>query len=307
MANWQELKISINRSAAEGAYAILDQWGIESYAVEDSALVDLAQELGWGDYFPAISPSEQIIITCYFPEEKITASKQKQLRLDLENLREFGFDPGIVVVTEGEISEADWAHAWKAYYHPIRIGQVLIQPSWEELNEQDCAGKIVIELDPGMAFGTGTHPSTAVCVEFLQNLNLQDQVVWDVGTGSGILAILAAKLGAQVEAVDIDPVAVKTAQENQALNGLDFMIRKGTLADLAGTAKVIVANIIADVIAPMLPDVYSKLLPDGYFIAAGVIEGRDQEILTLAKEVGLTLLRREQDGEWVGYLFQKRV
>ena len=305
MADWQEVKIVINRTAVEGAYGILDNWGIESYAVDDSELMNHAQEMGWGDYFPELMHSEQVTITCYFPEQGFSQEKLQELQRDLLALREFGFDPGPVVVQSGEINEADWAHAWKAYYHPIRIGRILIQPSWEPLEQELDGVDLTIHLDPGMAFGSGTHPTTAMCIQFLQELNLEDRVVWDVGTGSGILAIVAARLGGKVRAVDIDPVAVKVARENRDLNKLGFSIEQGSLLDLPGSPQVVVANIVAHVIGPMLPDIQRVLAPGGFFIAAGVIEDRDVEILSLAERAGFRLLRRVQQGEWMGYLFQR--
>lgn len=302
MSNWQQVEIFINRTALEGAYGVLDKWEIESYAVDDSALMEQAREFGWGDYFPETAYSDQVAITCYFPEHKLSQTQLHELKRDLLDLEKYGFEPGLVVVSEGEVNEADWAHAWKAYYHPLRIGQVWIQPSWEKI-EEDGEDKIIVQLDPGMAFGSGTHPTTAMCVELLQGLNLEERILWDVGTGSGILAIVAAKLGAQVQAVDIDPVAVKVARENRDRNGLSFPIEQGTLGDLTGKPEVIVANIVAHVIGPMLPDVYKSLEPEGFFLAAGVIRDKDSEILALAKEAGLCLLRRVEQGEWVGYLF----
>jgi len=305
MANWQEVKIVINRSAAEGAYAILSNWGIETYAVDDSALINHAQEMGWGDYFPELTPSEQVTITCYFPEQTLQAENLTQLKTDLEQLSDFGFDPGPVVVEDQEICEADWAHAWKEHYRPLRVGRVWIQPSWEPVHDRISGIDLVIHLDPGMAFGSGTHPTTAMCIQFLQDLALSGRMLWDVGTGSGILAIVAAKYGARVQAVDIDPVAVKVATENRDRNGLDFPIKQGSLGDLEGTPQVVVANIVAQVIGPMFPDVRRILAPKGFFIAAGVIEDKDAEILSLARDACFRLLRRVQQGEWVGYLFQR--
>lgn len=304
MAKWQEVKITLNRAAVEGAYALLEQRGIENYAVEDSALIDQAQELGWGDYFPLVTPSEQVTIICYFPEE-VPLRDLEELRAGLVALGDFGLDPGPVQVQSGFVQEEDWAHAWKAYYQPQRIGRVLIQPSWEKDQREARDWELIVHLDPGMAFGSGAHPTTAMCVEFLQELNLEDRILWDVGTGSGILAIVGAKLGAQVQAVDLDPVAVRVAKENRDLNDLDFPVSQGTLEDLEGRPQIIVANIVAHVIGPMLPRIHELLQPGGFFIAAGVIEDRDQEILTLASQAGLRLLRRVQRGEWVSYLFQR--
>lgn len=303
MANWQEVKILINRTALEGAYAVLDKWGIANFAEEDSALINHAQEMGWGDYFPEVEHSEQVTITFYVPEPKFSVEKLEELKGDLLELHRYGFVPGPVVVSDGKISEADWAHAWKAYYRPLRVGRVWIQPSWECSQEEPKGVDLTVHLDPGMAFGSGTHPTTAMCIQFLQDLNIDKRLLWDVGTGSGILAIVAAKLGAHVQAVDIDPVAVKVARENRDRNNLTFSVEQGSLGDLEGTPHVVVANIVAHVIGPMLGDIQRVLAPGGFFIAAGVIEERDPEIRSLAQDAGLRLLRRRQEGEWVGYLF----
>jgi ribosomal protein L11 methyltransferase len=305
MAKWQTVRIMINRAALEGAYAVLDNWGIESFAEEDTDLVAHAQEMGWGDYFPEVTHSEQVAITCYFPDQKFGEAQLEELKGDLEGLRQFGFEPGLVVVQQGKISEADWANAWKAYYRPLRIGRVWVQPSWEPLEGAPSGVDLTIHLDPGMAFGSGTHPTTAMCIQFLQDLNLNGRMLWDVGTGSGILAIVAAKLGAQVRAVDVDPVAVKVARENRDLNKLAFSVEEGSLGGLEGTPEVVVANIVAHVIGPMLQDIQRVLAPGGFFIAGGVIQEKDSEILSLAREAGLRLLRRVSAGEWVGYLFQR--
>lgn len=305
MSDWQELRIILNRTALEGAYAVLSTWGIEHFAVEDSALVDEAKRRGWGDYFPEQKASEQAAILCYFSDNRLDQAEQEALRRELQNLRDYGFDPGPVLIVEGQVREEDWAQAWKQYYRPVRIGQVLIQPAWEPLEREPGPGQVVVYLDPGMAFGTGTHPSTAMCIEFLQHLSLEGRTVWDIGTGSGILAIIAAKLGAQVEAVDIDPVAVRAARENRDLNKLEFPIEQGTLEDLQGQPQVILANIVAHVIAPMLPQVQKILAPRGFFIASGVVADWDGEILAQANRAGLRLLRRKQQGEWTAYLFQR--
>jgi len=303
MFKWQEVKISVNRGAEEGVYAVLDKRGIDSYSVEDSSLVDQAQRLGWGDYFPEFEHSEQLTITCYF-SAPLGANELKEIKMEILALSEFGFEPGSVIVTENQVNEDDWADAWKAYYRPLRIGQVHIRPSWEA-SQEDISSGILIKLDPGMAFGAGTHPTTAMCIEILQDLNLENKELWDIGAGSGILSIVAAKLGANVKAVDIDPVAVRVAKENREMNEVDFTIKQGSLAELSGKPHIIVANIIADVIGPMFPSVYHALERGGYFIASGIIEERDGEIISLGREAGLRLLRRIQRGEWVSYLWQR--
>lgn len=303
MGRWQEIRIVLNRSAQEGANAVLERWGITNYVVEDSALFDRARDLGWGDYVPEAQTSAEITIVCYLAQE-LDKARQDELEVALLGLAEFGFEPGQVQISTDYVEEEDWAQAWKAHYKPVRIGRILVQPSWID-REQRTIDEIVVNLDPGMAFGSGTHPTTALCIEIMQQLNLKDRLVWDVGTGSGILAIIAAKLGAKVQAVDVDSVAVKVAAENRDLNGLEFPVSLGSLGDLSGRPAVVVANIVADVIMAMLPDVAHKLAPGGFFIASGVIDQRDAEILQRAKETGLRLLRRFQRDEWVAYLLQR--
>ena len=271
----------------------------------DPSLVDLAKEAGMGDYFPEVVQDGRIRITCYFPEHK-SAAEVDHLEERILGLREYGLEPGMVKVSTDFVKEEDWATSWKSYYHTLRIGKVVIQPSWETTDDGEIAADdVVIMLDPGMAFGTGTHPTTAMCLEFLQQLDLEDQVVWDVGTGSGILAIASAKLGAKVHAVDVDLTAVQTAKENRDLNGVEFPVGQGSLDSLSGNPKVIVANIIADVILDLLPKVGATLESGGFFIAGGIIDSRADEIESLANEVGLNLVRRKQMQEWVGYCFIK--
>ncbi|MDI9442024.1 MAG: 50S ribosomal protein L11 methyltransferase [Firmicutes bacterium] len=303
MSRWQEVKIVLNRTALEGANAVLERWGVTNYAVEDSALYDRARDLGWGDYVPEAEVSDEVTISCYLAQE-LSGKRLADLKQDLLNLVEYGFDPGSVSLSVAYVDEKDWSQAWKEHYKPLRIGRVLIQPSWLEV-ERRAGDEAVVLLDPGMAFGAGTHPTTALCVEILQQLNLTDKLVWDVGTGSGILAVTAAKLGAQVEAVDIDPVAVRVACENRDMNGLDFSVSQGSIGDLTGEPDIIVANIVADVIMDMLPQVSSVLKPGGFFIASGVIDSRDADVLQRSGETDLRLLRRFQRKEWIAYLFQR--
>lgn len=185
MSRWQEVKIVLNRTALEGANAVLERWGVTNYAVEDSALYDRARDLGWGDYVPEAEVSDEVTISCYLAQE-LSGKRLADLKQDLLNLVEYGFDPGSVSFSVAYVDEKDWSQAWKEHYKPLRIGRVLIQPSWLEV-ERRAGDEAVVLLDPGMAFGAGTHPTTALCVEILQQLNLTDKLVWDVGTGSGIL------------------------------------------------------------------------------------------------------------------------
>ena len=238
MSASQELRIILNRTALEGAYAVLSTWGIAPFAVEDSALVDEAKRRGWGDYFPEQKASAQAAILCYFSDNRLDQAEQEALRRELKNLRDYGFDPGPVIIVEGQVREEDWAQAWKQYYRPVRIGQGLCQPAWEPLDREPGPGQVVVYLDPGMAFGTGTHPSTAMGIVFLQHVCLEGRTVCDFGSGSGILDSFGAILGAQVDAVYSDLLAFRAAREIRVLNKLEFPIDQGSLEYLQGQPLV---------------------------------------------------------------------
>lgn len=304
MKVWQELSIEINQEVDEAVFAILTGMGAQGVAVEDPGLVEFAREAGLGDYFPDAVRDGRVRVTCYFPQPKTTAELEG-LKERIAELSAYGLEPGPVLVSTKEVKEEDWAHAWKQYYHSLRIGRVVIHPSWENPTITPSQGDVEVVLDPGMAFGTGTHPTTAMCLDLLQGLDLAGKLVWDVGTGSGILAIVCAKLGAVVRAVDIDAVAVETAAENGRRNGVVFSVQQGSIDSLQGRPDVIVANIIADVILDILPQVAAALVETGLFIAGGIIEERAPEVEAAAQGCGLQLQYKRQAKEWVSYCFKK--
>jgi ribosomal protein L11 methyltransferase len=216
------------------------------------------------------------------------------------------------------LREEDWAHAWKKFYKPLRVGQrVVLKPSWEEFaaNPDD----LIVELDPGMAFGTGLHPSTRLCIAVLEERVRPGDEVLDLGTGSGVLAIVAAKLGAgHILATDIDPIAVDVTTENAQLNGVtvgpDAMldIQLGSVpTGMANRFPVIVANILAEVLAKLFdaeygyPPLAEPLAPGGIIILAGIIPCRAGIVLEAAERHGLTLIDRKQEGDWVVLVARK--
>ncbi|MDD4334813.1 MAG: 50S ribosomal protein L11 methyltransferase, partial [Desulfotomaculaceae bacterium] len=202
----------------------------------------------------------------------------------------------------------DWAGAWKKYYKPVRVGRrLVIKPSWEDY--QPLAGDLIIEMDPGMAFGSGTHATTALCLRLLEKYVRPGSSVYDIGTGSGILAIAAARLEAgKVRAVDIDPVACKTAAENVAGNnaGTVVSVQQGNLAEpLPYGADLIVANIIANVIAGFAPHAAAALKPGGIFIASGIIRERAEMVRKAFAAAGLAICEEQADGLWIAIAANK--
>jgi ribosomal protein L11 methyltransferase len=204
------------------------------------------------------------------------------------------------------VQEEDWANAWKAYFKPTRVGErLVIIPSWEEYTLQE--GDVPLYLDPGMAFGTGTHPTTSLCLRRLETLVKPGARVLDVGTGSGILAIAAARLGAaEVLGIDIDPVAVRVAKENAERNGVQIEFRQATLDQVeASEYDVVIANIIASIIIDILPDVATRLKKDGRFLASGIITEKKQSVLDAMTATWMLPMEAREEAGWVALVAGK--
>ena len=207
--------------------------------------------------------------------------------------------------------EEDWSESWKQYYKPIPLGRVTIVPAWESYESRE--GEVVVKMDPGMAFGTGTHETTRLVIELMQDEIRPTDMVLDVGTGSGILAICASKLGAKsVCAYDIDPVAVKVARENARDNGCEnITVGESDLllgVDLArGKYDLCVANIVADIIIRMLPDIDKYVKPEAPIILSGIIAPRADEVKEAIANCGYHVVRETFENDWVGIMIKKNV
>lgn len=230
----------------------------------------------------------------YLPQE---GSWQERLQILESSLGE----AGLSVARLSQVKDEDWAENWKRFYHPLKVGpKLVICPSWEEYSP--APGEQVITLDPGSAFGTGYHWSTRLCMEFLEELEQKGKLaepMLDLGTGSGILAISAARLGQkQILAIDNDPVAVKVAQENVAINGLDFPVKLGDAPPPLGYA-LITANLIAALLVELSPALEGALTSGGHLICGGIIDSRRDEVVQALQGVGLVLVAEKAREEWV--------
>ncbi|HEY8909862.1 MAG TPA: 50S ribosomal protein L11 methyltransferase [Desulfosporosinus sp.] len=305
--NWREVAVTVSSEGEEAVADLFYQLGCTGVSVEDTELLLKYIESGEWDYhaFGEVKLTGTSVVKGYFPEDDELAAKLEKLDQGIRELVE-RFPDWVVQAKGISLKEEDWATAWKAYFKPIRIGKhFLIKPTWEQVELQ--AGDIVLELDPGMAFGTGTHPTTTLCLKTLEYIVKPGQTVFDLGTGSGILAIAAAKLGANVDAVDLDSVAIRVAQENVDLNRMNDRVRvmRGDLGTvLTGQADVVIANIIADVILMLLPDLKRILRPEGEFLASGIIEHRAGDVEVGLKEAGFEIVERIEDAGWI--LFRAR-
>lgn len=205
------------------------------------------------------------------------------------------------------IGKNDWAESWKENFHVVRIGpRVVIRPSWRE--HVAAPDDVVVHLDPGLAFGSGLHPTTRLCLEILQTMPLQGVDLFDVGTGSGILAIAAAKMGAgPVRAVDVDDVAVRVAKENFELNGLpEIETAVGSAADNGGRQwSLVTANILSNILIEIMADLLASLAPQGQLILSGIINEQEAPMLKCLEEHRLRIQSRQVDGDWIAFVVQK--
>ena len=301
---WAEISIQTSHEATEAVANIFHDLGASGVVIEDPELVNTYRRSGSWDYcdIPEELETEVVTIKAYLPVDEFLDDKLRLFEEQVNRLAEHNLDKGRGCINCREVMEEDWASSWKEFFHPVRVSEhIVIKPSWEEYVPAD--GDIIIELDPGMAFGTGTHHTTAMCIRALEDVIRPGQVVFDVGTGSGVLAVAAAKLGANsVHAIDLDSVAVRVATENVTINNVAGAV-KTTQGDLltgvTGKADVIVANIIADIIIKMLSDVKTRLVNKGIFIASGIISERLSDVTEALIDNGFIIDKVTEEGGWV--------
>lgn len=275
---WSEISIQTTNEAIEPISNILHEAGASGVVIEDPTDLQADWDNVYGELYelnPNDYPDDGVIIKAYLPvnsflKETFEAVKESILKLPL-----YGIDIGKSHLSMNEIDEEEWSTSWKKYYHPVKVSEkCTIVPTWETY-EPVLSDEIIIELDPGMAFGTGTHPTTVLCIQALERVVAKQDQVIDVGTGSGVLSIAAAMLGAgKVYALDLDEVAVRVAKENVRHNRCHHIVEVTQNNLLEGSfpkADVIVANILADVIIGFTNEAAKYVKKDGYFIASGII------------------------------------
>lgn len=293
-----EFKIETDTSHKEDVLNILYDNGLFEYMESSKEVIDeLGRSKDSWDFVDenVLNIDSDVVELTAFPEDEEMAKNIINLLQSIDNTK------SSYLIKDDE----DWANNWKKYYHQVPVGdKLLIKPSWEDL-EDEFKDRLIVEIDPGMAFGTGTHETTYMCLEALEKYVKDDDVVFDVGCGSGILGIAAAKLGAkEIVAVDLDEKCVETSIENAKLNGVKgkMEVHLGNLLDVVdGTANIIVSNIIAEIITGLVFDLREHLVPNGIFIASGIIEEKIQmvvdelernefEILDIKKKNGWSLI-----------------
>ena len=297
---WIEVKIVFDYPDKDLAVDLISDvfydFGLQGVVVEDPRI---EPEEGWPE--DAVGRPDHHTVTGYLPDDNRIEQRCKILE---EKLLQFKVKPGLVYrMSYKELDEEDWAHSWKAFFWPQKIGRnMVVKPTWRDYRAD--TGEVVIELDPGMAFGTGTHPTTTMCIALIENYLEKGDLFLDIGTGSGILMIAAAKLAAgKICGVDNDQTAVHIAVENLRRNGVDaqrFFVNCANLAEgIKETYDIVAANILSHVILDLLEDIRRVLKSGGIFICSGIVDKNEKQVATAMRKIGFEILEISSQDEWV--------
>jgi ribosomal protein L11 methyltransferase len=308
---WARISVVTTHEGADLIANILMELGAAGTEIDDPSLVNEYIDAGLWDYtdLPRAEDTETVTVRAYLPEDARMESSLLALAERIAALRHAGAALGAGTISHSFVADEDWAETWKAYIHTEKIGErIVVRPTWEEYTPS--ADEIVIELDPGAAFGTGAHATTAMCLRWLEHLVSPGMRVYDVGCGSGILAVAAAKLGAgEVIAMDYDPVAVSVAEENIRQNNVHNVV--ACESDLlsacegAAPAELITANIIADVIVRLFAQLDRHLALGGTLLASGIIDDRIADVEHAAAQHGFTVLDMTCEKEWAAMIIRR--
>ena len=318
---WNKYTIETTTAAEDYMSSMLMDLGIEGVEIEDKIPLSKEDQADmFIDFLPELPPDDGVSYVSFYVEDDGTddAELLRQVKIALEDLRKL-VDVGTGTITSDQTEDLDWINNWKEFFKSFSIDNILIKPTWEELKVED-QDKILIEIDPGVSFGTGKHETTQLCIKQLQKYigsELKAPKVLDVGCGSGILSIVALKLGArEVVGTDLDADCIISSKENMAVNHLPEELGtfyKGNLIDdtalqeKVGTEEyeIVVANILADVIIPMAPVIPARLKQGGYFITSGIIDFKENEVKEAIEKAGLKVVEINHQGEWVNITAKK--
>ena len=327
---WKKFKIKTTTEAEDIVISTLYDIGLEGAQIEDKVpLTAMEKEQMFVDILPEGPADDGIAYLSFFVEEDengqlvmngVPAQEEAILasvKEELDALRMFcDIGEGSIVVDETE--DVDWINNWKQYFKQFYVDDILIIPSWEEVKEED-KDKMIIHIDPGTAFGTGMHETTQLCIRQLKKYVTPETELLDVGTGSGILSIIALKMGTKhAIGTDLDPCAVPAVEENKEVNGInaqDFEMMIGNIIDdkqvqdRVGYEKydIVVANILADVLVPLTPVIINQMKPGGIYITSGIIDDKEETVVNAVKAAGLEIVEVTYQGEWVSVTARKQV
>ena len=315
---WNKYTLITTTEAEDLISSMMMDVGIEGIEIEDKVpLSEQDKSQMFVDILPEGPEDDGVArISFYLEPETDNAAVLAAVQKGLDEIRGWGIDVGAGTFEESQTEDKDWINNWKEYFHQFYVDDILIKPSWEEVQPKD-RDKLLIQIDPGTAFGTGMHETTQLCIRQIRKYVTPETLLLDVGTGSGILSIAALKLGASYAfGTDLDPCAISAAVENREVNGIgeeQFQVMAGnimeeeTVKETAGYEKyhMVVANILAEVLLPLTPVVVKHMKKGGIYITSGIIEEKEDAVVNAVKEAGLELLEVTRQGEWVSVTARK--
>lgn len=308
---WCEISIQTTHEATELIAEIFNDLGATGVVIEDPELVNDYITSGKWDYtdIPIATETEVVTEKAYLAVDGELEGKLQTFKQEVKALEGRGVSIAPGIITTSELADEDWSDTWKQYFHTEKPGdRIVIKPSWEQYEPQ--ADEIVVELDPGAAFGTGTHATTSMCICELEKLVQPGMKVFDVGTGSGILSIIAAKLGAKdIQAVDYDDSVLKIVQENLEENHVENVIsvaQSDLMQNVHGKANLVIANIVADIIIRLFDQLDEHLEEDGTLLTSGIIEDRIDDVINAATAHGYGVVKRMENKGWACITFKKQ-
>ena len=314
---WNQFRLKTTTEAEDIVSSMLADLGIEGVQIEDKIpLTQSDKEQMFVDILPDIPEDDGCAYLTFYLDEDV--DKQEMLlkvRQELEEMRSY-LNVGECTIEESQTEDVDWVNNWKQYFHQFYIDDILVIPSWENVEAKD-SDKMVIHIDPGTAFGTGMHETTQLCIRQLKKYVTEDTEILDVGCGSGILGMLALKFGAKHSVgTDLDPCAIDATYENMDNNGISRdkyevmignIIDDKAVQDKVGYEKydIVAANILADVLVPLTPVIIHQMKKGGIYITSGIIEDKEDVVVEAVKEAGLEVLEVNHQGEWVSVTARK--
>ena len=314
---WNQFRLKTTTEVEDIVSSMLADLGIEGVQIEDKIpLTQSDKEQMFVDILPDMPEDDGCAyLTFYLDEEVDKHEMLLKVRQELEEMRSY-LNVGDCTIEESQTEDVDWVNNWKQYFHQFYIDDILVIPSWENVEAKD-SDKMVIHIDPGTAFGTGMHETTQLCIRQLKKYVTEDTEILDVGCGSGILGMLALKFGAKHSVgTDLDPCAIDATYENMDNNGISrdqYEVMIGNIIDdkevqdKVGYEKydIVAANILADVLVPLTPVIIHQLKKGGIYITSGIIEDKEEVVVEAVKKAGLEVLEVNHQGEWVSVTARK--
>ena len=314
---WNQFRLKTTTEAEDIVSSMLADLGIEGVQIEDKIpLTQSDKEQMFVDILPDIPEDDGCAYLTFYLDEDVDKQEMiLKVRQELEEMRSY-LNVGECTIEESQTEDVDWVNNWKQYFHQFYIDDILVIPSWENVEAKD-SDKMVIHIDPGTAFGTGMHETTQLCIRQLKKYVTEDTEILDVGCGSGILGMLALKFGAKHSVgTDLDPCAIDATYENMDNNGISRdqyevmignIIDDKAVQDKVGYEKydIVAANILADVLVPLTPVIIHQMKKGGIYITSGIIEDKEDVVVKAVKEAGLEVLEVNHQGEWVSVTARK--